>query len=244
MRDDMAKVIVERPRRGGGVKYPRHAASWQRTTPEDWPRRQAMRSCWGDHYWWFRKSLNENLAPLWRFLRSRCGRPWDAVYSEISARIDASSAVQLHVLQHLWQDVCVNTRVRPRDGAVCDSKGLPLRDWARWRRPLFYVHPVTRALCVNEPPPRRWPGAGAGDERDVVPKDASHQYRRINGIWYELTLAPIPRNGAAELWDMVHRKTVNFLTNREAIHCGGQWCYAVAKRQLNKREIRRLADGA
>ncbi len=234
MRDDMAKIIVERPRRGGGVKYPRNAASWQRTAPEDWPNHQSIRSCWGDHYWWHRKSLNENLAPLWRFLRSRCGRPWNRVYAEISERIDASSAVQLHVLQHLFQDVCVHTTLRRRDGAVCDSKGEPLQYWRT-----FYVHPVTRVLCVNERP-TKWRQRHAIAERDVVRKDAWHQYRRVNGIWYEITFAPIPREGAALLWDMIHRKGVNFLTTREAVYSDGQWCYAAAKRQLNKREIRRL----
>jgi hypothetical protein len=234
MRDDMAKVIVERPRRGGGVKFPRNAASWQRTAPEEWPNRQSIRRCWGAH----QKFLNENLAPLRRFLRRRCGRPWDLVYSEISQRIDASSAVQLHVLQHLFDYVCVDTTLRPRDGAVCDSTGEPLQYWRT-----FYVHPVTRILCPKERPPR-WRWRHVTDERDVVQKDASHQFRRVNGIWYEVTIAPIPQQGEAALWDVIQHKTVNFLTFGEWIYSGVHRYYAAAKRQLNKREIRRLRNGS
>jgi hypothetical protein len=96
MREDMDKVIVERPRHGGDVKYPRGSAFWQRTAPELWPRREPIK--------WRRnrdpKSLNENLAPLRRYLRSNVGRPWDKVFSEISQRISLNSAVQLHIWHH------------------------------------------------------------------------------------------------------------------------------------------------
>ena len=37
MREDMAKVIVERPRHGGGVKFPRGSArATDRIPPDDW----------------------------------------------------------------------------------------------------------------------------------------------------------------------------------------------------------------
>src|SRR4051812_28161761 len=102
MRHDMANVLVERPRRGGGVKYPRGAGPfWGRVALEELPAREALKRPWVT----CPKSLNENLAPLRRFLLSRVGRPWDAVYGEICERINRDSAVQLHIWQHLMWEV-------------------------------------------------------------------------------------------------------------------------------------------
>ena len=54
MREDMAKVLVERPRKGGGVKYPRHAG---REPLENRPRSEPIKSRYIRHPKW----LNENL---------------------------------------------------------------------------------------------------------------------------------------------------------------------------------------
>lgn len=51
------------------------------------------------------KSLTDKLAPLFRFLRSNVGRPWDKVYSEIRAHIGTNSTLDMHILQHLWDFV-------------------------------------------------------------------------------------------------------------------------------------------
>lgn len=75
MRSDMAKVIVERPRRGwdGGHKKPRGDL-------DSLPTKVGMkREIIGEKY------LNENLSPLRRFLASQVGRPWNKVYADISA---------------------------------------------------------------------------------------------------------------------------------------------------------------
>src|SRR4051812_29056576 len=97
MRHDMAKVIVERPRHGGGAKYPRAAfRSDSHRQMEDHPRRTSAKRPWME-FGRGQKHLNENLAPLRRYLRSQVGRPWDKVYSEIRERINPDSAVQLHI---------------------------------------------------------------------------------------------------------------------------------------------------
>jgi hypothetical protein len=57
---------------------------------------------------WDRKELNEFLNPLWRFLNSRVGKPWDKVYSEIRAQNSGRSAVGAHIYQHLFDFVVVN----------------------------------------------------------------------------------------------------------------------------------------
>lgn len=95
-----------------------------------------------------RKWLNENLAPLRRFLRSHVGQPWDAVYSEICARIAQRSTVQKHVLFHL--DQYVEKHPVMIDGwphhpiAGRRFSYQPLASW----RDSFYVCPETGILRV------------------------------------------------------------------------------------------------
>jgi hypothetical protein len=96
MRDDMFKVIVERPRWGAS-----HAAS---------PKLKRMPQTDAIHIGLKRharigapytKSLNENLAPLVRYLRRQRGRRWDAVFSEICAKLDTGSTIKMHVREHI-----------------------------------------------------------------------------------------------------------------------------------------------
>lgn len=101
MRFDMAKVIVERPRlrrapRGQGSPYPRaHLNRRYARDLENAPAKLGMSA--GHKVEW----LNENLAPLRRYLLAQVGRPYNSVFAEISAHVKVTSAVQAHILQHL-----------------------------------------------------------------------------------------------------------------------------------------------
>src|SRR5580698_7836686 len=99
MRSDMFEVIIERPRWNGG-----RGSHGKGRRAE--PRRQHDAPLWEPvSLGRGTKSLNENLAPLRRFLERRVGRPWDAVRGEICALITPRSAVQKHVLDHVKQMV-------------------------------------------------------------------------------------------------------------------------------------------
>lgn len=134
MRHDMFKIIVERPRWGAS-----HAASakLKRSDPDCkfiGLKRHANREAP------YTKSLNENLAPLVRFLRSRRGRRWDDVFSEICARLDTGSTVKMHVRLHLDDIVATRVSIGRRgewmiEGEVLDSP----RRWSRLRQ--FFVDP-------------------------------------------------------------------------------------------------------
>src|SRR5574337_1982807 len=116
MRKDMFEVIIERPRTGG--KYTKKGRSkevlrkaldeaiWFGEEAEAPITKSPMRDRSYD-----RKSLNENLSPLKRFLDSAVGRPWNDVYSEVREHLNPNSAVQKHVVDHLKQyvitDACV-----------------------------------------------------------------------------------------------------------------------------------------
>lgn len=100
MRDDMSKVIVERPRRGVGYyrtlpneyRAAKHFKLKSHSNPyltddiefdvddEFCARKLPMRS---RTLGWDCKELNSNLRPLQRFLDKQVGRRWDDVYSEV-----------------------------------------------------------------------------------------------------------------------------------------------------------------
>ncbi|MBY0456076.1 MAG: hypothetical protein K2V38_01930, partial [Gemmataceae bacterium] len=119
MREDMAKVLVERPRLGR-----RRAESWpgkgyRKQLRKCWqagvepPAREGMKSTYGYNT----KHFNEHLGPLRRFLDANVGRPWDKVYSEICQQVERGNVVQNHILTHLFDYVVVHTVLI--DGQPC-----------------------------------------------------------------------------------------------------------------------------
>src|SRR6202167_2708355 len=130
----MAQVVVERPRR-----KPRNVRKGRSVPPADMPLHEGMRrghALRGD-----RKDLNENLAPLRRYLERQVGRPWDKVYSEIAAHLRVDSTVQQHVRDHLRDFVAVKAR-RGINSWRGFSGGL-------WYQRL-YVDPLTGLLCRTD----------------------------------------------------------------------------------------------
>lgn len=239
MRSDMAKVIVERPRmrrpaRGQGSPYPR--AKLERTFArdlEDAPSRLGMAAGHAD------KWLNENLAPLRRYLERQVGRPWSAVHSEISAHVRVTSAVQAHIKQHL-EDFVV-TSVVMIDGVPHGGPyGLqPLRG-RRWGDG-FYVCPRTGIL-------RRTPEQPSSKQRRfgrTLRLDAIHELREVDGAWRHVTLARRPESvqpgrhfdvlldGFLDATWFDHRARYQVLFGRSD-------AYAVAVRAPGRRELRRI----
>ena len=102
MRKDMNKVIVERPRRGWRTRKLNRMKI--KEAGEDQPSRigvRRQRKTNGSHT----KYLNENLAPLKRYLGKQVGRPWDKVYSELRENISPDNPVQMHILEHVYDFV-------------------------------------------------------------------------------------------------------------------------------------------
>jgi hypothetical protein len=177
MREDMAQVIVERPR----IK-PFNTRKGRATPLEDLPQHEGMRRVYalrGD-----RKRLNENLAPLRRYLESQVGRPWRKVYAEIAARLRVDNAVQQHVRDHLRDFVAVKPRRVNRYGS-----GI----W--WQR--LYVDPVTGLLCRTDrlPEEKAYLRAKRNKAAAVIERVSlsdERELRLILGIWYEARLSPLP----------------------------------------------------
>jgi hypothetical protein len=108
MRDDMARVIVERPRVPAFRSRNSRRGAFEDLPPHEGLRRaQSLR---GD-----RKQLNENLAPLRGYLERQVGRPRNKVYAEIAARLRVDNTVQQHVREHLRDFVAVTLRRQIHD---------------------------------------------------------------------------------------------------------------------------------
>ena len=227
MRDDMAKVIVERPRIGGGRKYPRaDGKRFGRRGPDALRKREGIGRPWAGES----KFLNENLAPLRRYLRSQVGRPWDKVYGEICQHMNRDSAVQLHIWQHLQMEVCLDPHV---------IAGEVSRYGAWGHLAEFFVHPRTGLLRQTVRRGRTGNRRHHEAPQDVVAVDATHELRLIEGVWYEVTLAPLPE---AARWadDVVFRKVAWPAPRCVLERFYRRPAFAVSKRQLNTKEIRRL----
>src|SRR5437773_12222240 len=107
MRADMHKVIVERPRWGGGRERHNRRAN---VPLEDRPTRESMRAAHTDRKW-----FGENLAPLRRWLRSQVGRPSGDIYSDACSVIKPNRPVRNQIKDPLLEKVDDHTFSRYGD---------------------------------------------------------------------------------------------------------------------------------
>lgn len=298
MRQDMYKVIVERPRAGGDSTYNkrnRHKEDLRNSIATEVdhyfnPPEQKYEDifyccaeCTGEP--WLlplgshereapsgivkmrpvgrgvgRKMLNENLSPLWHYLRSQVGKCWDDVYSDIRKNLSPKSTVQMHVVQHLKWQVEEKTFLG-EDGLVYAHKsyrGVECMETPTWSKFPFYVHPVTRELCespslarkIKKKPPVTKVQAGL-----------MSQYRLIDGLWYVVELEEIPKKfgeaTGSHPWDKVtgilkYHSPLNFSRVGDILFPDGlsnyrreqEYVYsnlrAVSKRPIGKRERKQL----
>jgi hypothetical protein len=106
VRDDMAKVVTERPRRGHG--NPSKKTTGQRIRrydPDreyDEPTRLAVARA--RQYGYDCKEFSDLINPLKRYLRSCIGKPWKNVHSELSRKLDRRSLSGSHIWDHvMWE---------------------------------------------------------------------------------------------------------------------------------------------
>jgi len=256
MRKDMSKVIVERPRSGRAAAGLRRGRTRALSDDDGEPirakgAREPQKSREPKT-----KILNETLNPLKRYLASNVGRPWDKVYSEISAHLKPTSTVQQHVRDHLNDFVATKTRMKSGVVVVTPRFGGERAledDWC-----LYYVHPRTGLLRKNEKY-KRWSArqreAKKAHEAQLAARmrviDAKTQLHLLDdGAWWEVKLAKISRHyftdsrGSSRVIesphvDVVHRAKLSAMPLEQLY--GRHDVYARDKRQLSKAEMKRLA---
>ncbi|MEO1661985.1 MAG: hypothetical protein AAFR51_13420 [Pseudomonadota bacterium] len=242
MREDMFKVIVERPRWGS-----RHAVkSKLRYDKVPGRKRATGRRMALENAGWT-KSLNENLAPLKRYLHKQVGRPWDKVYSEISAHLDANSTVKQHVRDHLRDFILIKVTIAG-DGSYSAAAqqwwgpSAPQHWWAE-----LYVDPRDGLIKRTDKLCRK---LGLESRRDTLRKDRKrrvsgppvHDLRRLSetrflvklkGCWFQLDTdhPPTGRYGA----QLGGRDLVQALNGQDRSDAAA-WTI-IAKRQLSKKAL-------
>ena len=202
MREDMFKIIVERPRSGRS----RAAKTKLRHDKcEDRSRVSGRRLAWeigGTKY------LNENLNPLKRYLHKQVGRRWDDVFSDICQHLDTGSTVKMHVREHLDDFV-------ERHAQLGEDGELWIFGW-RARRLVFsgkelYVDPADGCLkatvelcrklgfnsvrkCNHHYHNQIWGRTLDPIEDKLKHLGGLHWHVQFSGIWYEVTLSAPPTN--------------------------------------------------
>ena len=245
MRPDMSKVIVERPRLGGGRRKQHRAL----VADLDAPLHQGMRRIHKDP-----KRLNENLNPLRRFLGSRVGKYWPKVYAEICENLRPSSTIQQHVRDHLFDFVATRTTLRVDGVWVNNDYGGPAR--LEDSRCPFYVHPVSKCLMRNKHRQRwtkRWQERSEQRAAEIAERrrdlGENRQLHKLNGCWFEVRLAPIatrqqtfakPHAGSTWLVTGLLPDAIidAGLSRLHPAELYGRWgVFATSKRQLGRREL-------
>jgi hypothetical protein len=224
MRSDMAKVVVEQPRYGSRDRSLKTARKIRPVeVHEDFdsgPVRASSRR-WS-------KSFGEHLTPLWRFLRSNLGRPWDKVYSEIRSQLDGRSVTGQHVLDHLRWEVETDT-------FLVDGKPM----WQGWGGPQpvsgFYVHPKTGILREGPDRLSLWRREKRPKEVVFVESADGRLFQRMNEIWYRVSYGVDPESGKRHLVSkqQAGRKEVRWVNEQIQAAERGKKGYVRGTRSVN-----------
>lgn len=262
MRKDMEYLIVERPRLGGSKEQTRRHRHTAKRDPENAYGVRGMRKLHRLN-WDTTKELNENLNPLFRWLNKQAGRLWNDVYAEICEQVKPDSATQLHILQHV--DDIVEKNVIIINGEPCHKQAhywrynrnhdgyARIADYSRGSYREMYVDPrdgklkfapIFERIKFDKKQPKGIPH----------PKNELIQFHKIDDIWYEVEFRePLAwevvkkdARGQALYWsayctayDCITKTAGRRLEDIRADY--GRLIIPHKKRQLNTREIRRLA---
>lgn len=142
MRDDMHKVLVNRPGHRTTPRWRdrRRAKAKQRAIEGSIPFEPLIRGSGERTHW-----TGDHFGPLKRYLRSQVGRPWNKVWSEVCEDNDSRSTVQDHVRLHVEDFVHIRVVV-DRNGDLRGQVG----HWGGYLRKIgrgeLYVCPKSGLL--------------------------------------------------------------------------------------------------
>ena len=154
MRDDMAKVVTERPRRGHSNKSKKTTGRLIRPyDPEceyDEPTRLPVAR--GREYGYEAKEFSDLINPLKRYLQSCVGKQWNKVHSELSRTLDRRSVSGSHIWDHVMREIETDCYIGEdrlaysNDRTYCFSE-YPING--------LYVHPRTGLIREQRHPRRK-----------------------------------------------------------------------------------------
>ena len=211
MRQDLAKVICEKERKGsrdymGGTKG--YEQEFRYRNREDRDEEYADLDCLPKQESMTRRlraggtrNFSENLGALRGLIAKNVGKNWDKLYSAICAQVSPTGTnLERHVHQHLPDFIYAKTRMGEHGVEVFTVPGSfddgwePITKIQSWRRAAYYVHPVTRCIVKIKTTRKKvdFPFFKRPKPPAPIHIDALHQLHFINQLWWLVTLAPIP----------------------------------------------------
>ena len=225
MRDDMNKVVIERPRYGGKggsrktyekASLPREKRSFKGVDVDLRPKHESMRKKHvvnGDP-----KEFSDLLGPLEGYLFSKAGEPWNDVWSDICKVLKGNALQAAHIKGHVKQMV----------------GGIP-HSGETYFPPDGYGKPGSRyGSCVyvdDDGILRKQEGESYKREKEIFHyyrESDTVEYHKLNGAWFRVEIGSEDKERRWQGW-------------------GGYWhtrgytyYYPISKKALSKKEIKKL----
>lgn len=144
----MGEEVIECYRSGWRTKHAKGYVKHGVASLSDRGIRESMKRRHG----WGTRSLNDNLEPLIRYLRSHVGQHWDKVYSDLCRSLDTKTVTGQHVIDHLKHMVHTNVVKQGKRLITHDGRQpRELKESIWFRVPEFYVHPKSGVLMRLKP---------------------------------------------------------------------------------------------
>lgn len=195
------------------------------------------------------KSFSDHLNPLFRWLYSKKGSPWNEVYAELSQLLKFNTLSGQHILLHVWdfveRDVVMIDNVPYTHKYSFYLRKYSLSQLGEGFRDELYIHPETGILCVV----KKQPKAKAKQPRvDYLWVDKYRQYYKLDNIWYLVFFREVPKpfvaivNQQSKIYPTKVRDVLEqrIITYSELFTSNNVPLYAYYKRQCNKKEIKWL----
>lgn len=231
MRSDMKSVLTDTHKYGGDYcsKHKKKCKSL-----EDLPQKQSMGG--SRQFSWGAKNSTWRRKPLYRYLNSKVGEKWDNIYSDIKKNCKNFVLDKRNIDDLLDCVVCKD--VRMVGGVPYETKHkLPIQSHGSSGYHSLYVNPDNGLLCRAP----QYIRAVRKKNNDVRVIDGLWYYSH-NGIWYQVVFEYCTQRLKSwghwrDHWfDIFH----GYITQYACMNLYGKAIFAKAKRQLCKREIRKL----
>jgi hypothetical protein len=228
----MNKVVVERPRWGSRQRNEKFGVKLRYVADHDYdeqPKKARGFESYGEGG--CGKYFTDVLGPLYRFLRTNVGRPWDKVYSELCAGLDKRKATGLHIFQHLESMV-------QRNCYLDDNRNVRCIHYRDHEVHGFYVHPRTGLLREAPRPSKRQHKRLLFESRPVARfmLDGNMAYQKHEEIWYRVKLQRIFVSRRDKFATVVYDI---FLKQKLKLGWGENWA-AVEKKQCSRDELKEV----
>ena len=145
MRDDMSKVVTERPRQGHGNKSNKTTGPrirhYDPDREYDEPTRLPIARF--RQYGYDAKEFSDLINPLKRYLRTCIGKPWRKVHSELSQKLDRRSVSGSHIWDHVMREIETDCYIGDDGLAYSNDRRYLVGRTSEYPIAGLYVHPKT-----------------------------------------------------------------------------------------------------